>query len=178
MMGPTHVAIGTATGLGLCALTTPTPTRGIAFIAACSLASKLPDQLEMGMLPHRGPTHWLIATPLVAFVLGLCAEMIAWTQPIAPEIMGGVFVGYLMHLFADSCTVSGVRLLKPFHGRDCWLVPIGLRVVTRSPLTAKERFVGLAATAVSIGLAAMLVLPLPRDGIIDLPEPQSSYRVP
>lgn len=170
MMGPTHVAIGSATALGICAIDPPTFWHGFAFVASSTFASKLPDQLEFKVLPHRGPTHWLIMTPVVAFAIGLAAYMVTWTQAISPWIMAGVFVGYLMHLAADSCTVSGVPLFGPFSRRDRWLVPLRFRTVTASPRRAPERLISAAATVASVGLVLVLVLPLPQDGIVELPE--------
>lgn len=176
MMGPTHVAIGTATALSICAIDPPTFWHGFTFVAATTFASKLPDQLEMGVLPHRGPTHWLIVSPLVAFAVGLSAYMISWTQALSPWIMAGVFVGYLMHLAADSCTVSGVPLFGPFSQRDRFLVPKGLRTVTESPRRAPERLISAVATLACVGLSAVLVLPLPQDGIVKLPELDKQYQ--
>lgn len=153
MTGRTHEAIGVATALGVCALTGPTPMQG-AVLVGCSFAtSRLPDRLEFGVLPHRGPTHWLLTAGLVIVVLTLAASLTVDTRPFAGTVMAGVACGYLMHLAADCCTVSGVPLYGPFSGRDRHLLPRGHRFVTGK---AGDKLLAFLCVAASIGLGVVM----------------------
>lgn len=65
------------------------------------------------ILPHRGPTHWL----LTALLLTGVAAAVCRTQNL-PDLLWQTFgIGYLSHLLADVCTESGVKLLAPFYPR-------------------------------------------------------------
>jgi inner membrane protein len=52
---------------------------------------------------HRGITHSLLATGIIAAIGLLISPIMVW-----------VAVGYLSHLLADSLTPSGIRWLYPF----------------------------------------------------------------
>ena len=81
MMGPTHAVIGTATGLGFCALIEPSPTAGAILVGASFVSSKMPDQLEVFGLRHRGPTHWLLTGAIVVTLLAFAAELFRDSRP-------------------------------------------------------------------------------------------------
>ena len=80
------------------------------------------------LLPHRGPTHWLIvALGLSAAVYG----MVWWYY--WPDTFWLAFVtGYISHLFADSLTSRGIRLFAPFYNRSVGIPIRWLRVRTGS----------------------------------------------
>lgn len=153
MTGRTHEAIGVATALGVCALATPSPTQGAVLVGCSFVTSRLPDRLEMGVLPHRGPTHWLLTAGLVIACLTFAASLTVDTRPFAGTVMAGVACGYLMHLAADMCTITGVPLYGPFSGRDRHLLPRGHRFVTGQ---LGDRFIALLAVAASIGLGIIM----------------------
>ncbi len=90
---------------------------------------------------HRGATHWLLASLVVA----LPAVIFLGTH--AGLYLG---VGYLSHLALDMLTRSGVPLLGPFSKRRLHLLPKPLRVKTGGPM---DHFVQLAA---SLGYVALL----------------------
>lgn len=153
MTGRTHEAIGVATALGVCATIAPTATQG-AVLVGCSFAtSRLPDRLELGVLPHRGPTHWLLTSALVIALLTLAATTTVQTRPYTGIVTAGVAIGYLTHLVADACTVSGVPLYGPFSSRDRHLLPRGHRFVTGQ---LGDRFIALLAVAASICLGIIM----------------------
>lgn len=155
MSGRCHIALGFATGLGALALTTPQPEHGLALLTATVATSKLPDQLEFGVLPHRGPTHWLLAWLFVTAGIGILASMVVQTQPYAGSLYAGALLGYgVAHIAADCCTVSGVPLWGPFSDRDVHLLPRPLRVVTGE---WRDHLVALLAVVASVGLLGTLV---------------------
>jgi membrane-bound metal-dependent hydrolase YbcI (DUF457 family) len=96
----------------------------------------------VALLPHRGPvTHGpLIAVPLLAiftvYVLTVSAPPVAHLAAI------GLAAGYLAHLAADGCTVSGLPRW-PAKGK-VYAVPRGMRIVTG---TAGETVYAFAAAA-------------------------------
>jgi membrane-bound metal-dependent hydrolase YbcI (DUF457 family) len=157
MMGPTHIAVGAATALGACALTEPTPTHGAILVAAAVVASKLPDQLEVFGLRHRGPTHYLLTALVLIGLVGVALTFAdPETRPYAGVVAAGVAIGYLMHIAADCCTVSGVPVFGPFSQQDRWLLPRRLRVRTGK---IADSFLALLACGACLLLVAMLVSP-------------------
>lgn len=156
MMGPTHAVIGTATGLGFCALIEPSQAAGAVIVGASFASSKMPDQLEVFGLRHRGPTHWLLTGAVVVTLLAFVAAMFRDTAPFADEVWLGLSIGYFMHIAADMCTVSGVPALGPFDREDHWLLPRPLRVHTGK---LGDGFFALLATVASVGFVFLLVPP-------------------
>lgn len=156
MMGPTHCAIGAATALGVCALVTPQATDGAIMVGVALGSSKLPDQLEIFGLRHRGPTHWLLTAAMFCGLVALAAAMIVDTHEYAGAIAAGVTIGYFMHIAADCCTISGVPVLGPFNRADHWLLPRCLRVRTGK---LGDGFVALLATVASMCLIFTLAPP-------------------
>lgn len=156
MMGPTHVAIGTTTALGVVAVASPELMHGVILVAAAVGSSKMPDQLEVFGLRHRGPTHWLLTATLVCLVVGVVAGMVVQTEPYAWWILAGVAVGYGMHIAADCCTVSGVPVLGPFRKRPVWLLPRGWRFVTGK---SGDSLLAILMGAASLGLGYLIMVP-------------------
>jgi membrane-bound metal-dependent hydrolase YbcI (DUF457 family) len=82
-------------------------------------------------LPHRGPlTHGVfVAVPLT--VSTAAAGALASPYPLATALIIGLAGGYLAHLAADACTVSGLTAwpLRDKAGltRHVWLLPRPLR---------------------------------------------------
>ncbi len=69
------------------------------------------------LLPHRGPTHWLIVAATLTYGFYVLCLWLGW-----PLLWWRAFVlGYSSHLFADMLTVSGVKLFAPFYNK-----PVGL----------------------------------------------------
>jgi inner membrane protein len=108
MLGNTHRIIGLATGVaaGLITLNPNTIFTSAMNAFVISASSTLPDiDLKLG-IKHRGITHSLAALSIGTAVMG------AFLTPAALPF----FVGYGMHILADSLTVTGVQLFWP-HGR-------------------------------------------------------------
>lgn len=144
-------AFGISRALGL----DPVTSGGLMVTAYA--ASRGPDEMEAGVLPHRGPTHrvWMVlvvgAAAFAAVILGwpwlmewIWTHMHAALPTIFPAhapwvvrnlawvlavILGsGVMVGYGMHLVADSMTRAGLRV----GGKQVHLLPRLLRIRTGS----------------------------------------------
>jgi len=123
MRGPTHQLIGVSAGIGA-GYAAGLPVQAVGLLAACSyLTSKLPDKAELRVLPHRcSLTHGVfVATPLV--IIGALA--LAALGPVPGLVGAGAALGYLMHLAADACTVSGLPGWPLT--RRVWLLPRPLR---------------------------------------------------
>jgi inner membrane protein len=80
------------------------------------------------LLPHRGPTHWLI----VAVGLSAAVYGVVWWY-YWPDAFWLAFVtGYVSHLFADSLTSRGLRLFAPFYDGSVGIPIRWLRIRTGS----------------------------------------------
>jgi inner membrane protein len=88
------------------------------------------------LLPHRGPTHWLI----VAVALTALMYWAVWWYYWPDRIWLAFFTGYVSHLVGDSVTIRGVKLFAPFYNKSVGLPVRWLRVRTGS----KGEFVMLA----------------------------------
>lgn len=148
MMGKTHdrvgvttaVVVGYATGLGW-------PATGVLTVAALA-GSRLPDDLEGGILPHRWITHRIWFVAVIAAVVWL-AIMGLWRLDwfevnvlsygrdhdipvdwlgmlLGVLITGGITIGCGMHLVADMCTIHGLDVC----GKRVHLLPKPLRIRT------------------------------------------------
>lgn len=143
MMGKTHILIGAVTGLGLAVkFNYPVDLAAVLTVAAAA-GALLPDidhpkgmiRQKMGLLgwplsilPHRGPTHSLLALLLV----GVVAMTAFWSinvaainlQPYMAQIAAGVVIGYWSHLLADMITVEGIPLMFPLSRQYISVLPI------------------------------------------------------
>ena len=82
------------------------------------------------IIPHRGPTHWLVTWLGLSALAVTGAALLHW-----PLLLAYAFgAGYLSHLLADALTVSGVPLLWPFSDRKIHLLPGLLRFRFNSPV--------------------------------------------
>lgn len=121
MEGKTHVIGGLAAGLAVASLTNADP---ILVTAAAAFGSLVPDIDHGGskisrsnaflallsaavnlLFMHRGFTHSILFTGLVAWVLTKLG--------VPPDITLGTIVGILSHLFLDCVTKRGIKLFYP-----------------------------------------------------------------
>jgi inner membrane protein len=80
--------------------------------------SKIGAKLQKFSTKHRGIMHTLLVPALLVIPLFFVKEYYI----IAPII--GFIAGYVSHLLADMCTVSGVPILFPLTMRNISLLPI------------------------------------------------------
>lgn len=80
------------------------------------------------VLPHRGPTHWLVVFISLVYGVYWLSESFNWPSWVWPAFA----IGYASHLLADACTKSGVKLFAPFYNRAVGLPIRFLRVRTGS----------------------------------------------
>lgn len=131
------------------------PLRLIAYTAAFTVAipigvavatSRLPDLLEFGPIPHRGPTHWLLTA--IALIVGTSYALAGRDYGAAVTL--GLAVGYLGHLAADGMTLNGVPFLWPIWREDLHLLPRPMRVRMGSPVDTLLAFGVLGAMVLSL----------------------------
>ena len=82
------------------------------------------------IIPHRGPTHWLLTWFLLSLLV--VGAVIALHWPLAFAF--AFSVGYLSHLLADTLTHSGVPLMGPVLEHRFHLLPRVLRFRFDSPV--------------------------------------------
>jgi len=85
-----------------------------------------PLNLLAWLLPHRGPTHWLITAVLLTTAVYTLTDWAGWPA-VAWLAFGG---GYLSHLLADGLTIAGVPLLGPLTRRAVRFLPRPLAMRT------------------------------------------------
>lgn len=117
------------------------PEAALGIVGLAYATSLMPDRLECLGFKHRGATHWPESGLVVAAVCGLLAAQ--WTT-FGLLVSLGVLVGYMSHLAADACTVSGIPLGPVFRRlfrrrtrnggwlmrQRVWLLPRSLRINT------------------------------------------------
>ena len=105
-----------------------------AFVLVAFLATFIPDadskfstlgkkksfRILQFFIKHRGMMHSFSFLILVTFFLAL----------FFPIISLGFFLGYGLHLLADSFTVRGVRLFYPLKKKSCGKIKTGKRTET------------------------------------------------
>jgi inner membrane protein len=136
MMGKTHSMVGGAAWLGALAAI-PTLRHGlpaliggwgIAYLAALGPDIDLPRSTITNMLgpvtrgiyrvlealgvKHRGFTHSIVATVLVALAMSAC--VMYWHM--LPWVMAAVVIGWLSHPLIDTLNKKRVQFLWPFRG--------------------------------------------------------------
>jgi membrane-bound metal-dependent hydrolase YbcI (DUF457 family) len=82
------------------------------------------------IIPHRGPTHWLLTWFGLSLLAVGAVIALHWPMPFAFAFS----VGYLSHLLADTLTHSGVPLLGPMSKHRVHLLPGILRFRFDSPV--------------------------------------------
>ena len=80
------------------------------------------------ILPHRGPTHWLV----VAIGLSGLVYWASWWYYWPDRVWLAFVTGYLSHLLGDSVTIRGLKLFAPFYNKPVRLPISWLRVRTGS----------------------------------------------
>ena len=129
MMGKTHLIIGIGSGLAAALLLHYSIEQASLLTVAAAAGSLLPDidhpkgmirqklgifGYPLNILPHRGPTHSLLAVVLVALLYVVSHHLLAL----------GLLVGYVSHLVADMITVEGIPLFFPLNRSYISLLPI------------------------------------------------------
>jgi membrane-bound metal-dependent hydrolase YbcI (DUF457 family) len=75
-------------------------------VVAATLGARLPDQVEVIGIPHRGVSHWPWPWVLAVWVL--------WAQhTFLSTVLAWWLAGALAHIAADLFTVGGIPLLLP-----------------------------------------------------------------
>ena len=95
------------------------------------------------ILPHRGPTHWLIVFICLVYGMFWASNYFGWS----PLVWQSFAIGYGSHLVGDACTKSGIKLFAPFYNKAVGLPFKFLRATTG---TRQE----------SVALAVLLLLML------------------
>jgi inner membrane protein len=108
MNGSTHIRIALAAGLYAAIALETQPVPMMSIVGGAFLAARLPD-IDINLpIRHRGLTHSVLLTALLAF-------MAVYFLP--RNIALGGIVGYISHIIADMATVQGVGLLWPMPWR-------------------------------------------------------------
>jgi inner membrane protein len=88
-------------------------------------------------IPHRGFTHWLITWLALSVIVTVGFTFLATfiERPVQSALIIGVAfaVGYVSHIFADTCTMSGVAIFAPFVSRSFHALPRPVRIRTGTP---------------------------------------------
>lgn len=120
MVGKTHLAVGFATGIGVCIAGNLPPLAGAIVIAECGLGSLLPDIDQrnstiskkvkpVGVVANAVAGHRTIFhNPLFYLILGL----LAWKMSPAymPHVIS-LLIGVATHLFMDALNPSGIPVV-------------------------------------------------------------------
>ena len=104
------------------------------------------------LMPHRGPTHYVSTALLLTISVWLMTVALE-KSPIYALVFG---VGYFSHIWADSMTRSGVKLLGPLTSRAFYALPFGWRLRTERTATLSER---LAVGAILLLAGMAFVVP-------------------
>jgi hypothetical protein len=111
--------------------------RAIALVGACLsawpvaiayAASRLPDQLEVGPMNHRGITHWPLSAGALLTGLWFGLAGLGSQESAVTIVVLFVGIGYVGHLCADVITRGGLPLLGPFRRRDFHVLPERVRI--------------------------------------------------
>lgn len=94
-----------------------------AVLLTCVIAAELPDidtlwpagdDVLHALLAHRGPTHSLLAAPVVALFAAAIAQVVFRGARFGVSLRWGTASVVFAHLIADAWTGWGTRLLLPF----------------------------------------------------------------
>jgi membrane-bound metal-dependent hydrolase YbcI (DUF457 family) len=122
--------------------------RRVPVLWLAGMALRLPVRV-LSLLPHRGPTHSVLACVLVTVLCGIAVRLVDPGLALAAAV--GLVIGYGGHLAADACTPSGVPLWAPLLGSRRWLLPARARITTGS---ARE-YLALALLSMLLFVAAL-----------------------
>lgn len=130
----------------------------LAFVGGAGVLAlaTLPDvDMDIPLVPHRGPTHSLLFLALVAGVLGGVGWLVgqgSW-RPLGGPLRSAVFaagigaVGVGSHLLADMLTPAGVNLLWPLPADE-----ITFDIARADNTVANYALLGLGAFAAAVAL--------------------------
>lgn len=114
MMFKTHVALAVAVGLAV----VPHVTHPYSFFPLLILATLLPDIDSMhsflGQYKLFRPLQWFVSHRGMIHSMTLCLAITFLLALFVPVVALPFFVGYGLHLFADSVTIEGIRLWWPW----------------------------------------------------------------
>ncbi len=122
--------------------------RQVPLVWLAGMLLRLPVRLAT-LLPHRGPTHSVLACALATALTGVVAWLIH--PDLALAASGGTAIGYGAHIAADACTPSGVPVWAPFSRRRRWLLPARARI----PTGGLREYLSLALLGVLLFVAAL-----------------------
>ena len=88
----------------------------------------IPFNLFARLIPHRGPTHWILTAVILWGVVAYAATLFN----LPPVLWVAFGAGYMSHLLADALTVAGVPLLGPLSGRSVRFLPRPIALRTGS----------------------------------------------
>lgn len=103
MTGKTHTFTALVTGI-MVVDKIESPLGKVLFLSGCLISAKLPDIDTKLKMRHRGHTHSIVGFLLFA-IIAIPMGFNGLTM--------GLLWGYLMHILADSFTVSGTYPLYP-----------------------------------------------------------------
>lgn len=108
-------------------------------------------------LKHRGVSHSILLGALLtaglATILGILAEQFSWiamTSEVARVLPTAFAAGFLSHIIADSCTVSGVQPLLPLTRVRWWSLPPFLRGRSSGGVDGIVRIIAVCIIAVYV----------------------------
>ena len=130
----------------------------LAFVGGAGVVAlaTLPDiDMDLPLVPHRGPTHSLPFVALVAAVLGAAGWVVgqgSW-QPLGPSARAALFaaglgvIGVGSHLLADMLTPAGINPFWPLPGDT-----ITFDIARADNTVANYALLGLGALAAAVAL--------------------------
>ncbi len=86
----------------------------------------------VAIIPHRGPTHWLVTNLLLTALVGAGA-LLTGHKATSPAVLA-FGLGYLSHLVSDGLTHWGNTYFGPFWNKRFHLLPKPLRFRYDSPI--------------------------------------------
>jgi inner membrane protein len=88
--------------------------------------ASIPLNIFARLVPHRGPTHWILTAVILWGVVAYAATLFN----LPPVLWVAFGAGYMSHLLADALTVAGVPLLGPLSGRSVRFIPRPIAIRT------------------------------------------------
>ncbi len=171
MKGSTHTLLGAAVVLPLAITQEPLLAAGCLWLGMAG--GRLPDWLDLRSdfrsqlrLRHRGASHGLLSLLICVGVtwgmlyalqqstMTIGAVDLAPSDHVRDTLARALTLGFLSHLAADACTVSGIRPFLPFLSRRVWLLPRALRGRTGGPLDSATRWVAVTVLAFGVVIVA------------------------
>lgn len=169
MMAQTHTAFAaaiTSTTLATMTVFTPISMQMLFVIAVAvnigaifpdideersSISRKLPvlSSIVCSLTGHREYTHTVLF-PVVFMVAGFVLMMT--NHPFLALFLISFGFGWALHILGDMCTVSGVKIFRPFNKKTYYLIPKKFRFKTFSADEFKWLGFSMGVTAISLFL--------------------------